>query len=80
MSSVVKLGTFVDASNVLIAVLGEIRRKYLAKPRLFHRNHFHRNHKVTYLCDASASHALDDMPGHETYRAFSQDFPVSRER
>jgi nicotinamidase-related amidase len=30
---------------------------------------FHRNHKVTYLCDASASHTLDDMPAHETHRA-----------
>src|SRR3979409_1786278 len=26
---------------------------------------FHRNHKVTYLCDASASHALDDMSADE---------------
>jgi nicotinamidase-related amidase len=33
---------------------------------------FHRNHKVTYLCDASASHALDDMPAHETHRAVSK--------
>jgi len=80
VSSVVKLGTFVNASNLPIAVLLDMQRESLAKPGLFHRNHFHRNHKVTYPCDASASHALDDMPGHETYRAFSQDFPVSRER
>ncbi len=33
---------------------------------------FHRNHKVTYLCDASASHALDDMPAQETHRAVSK--------
>jgi nicotinamidase-related amidase len=33
---------------------------------------FHRNHKVTYLCDASASHALDDMPAHEIHRAVSK--------
>ena len=32
---------------------------------------FHRNHKVTYLCDASASHALDDMPADEVHRAVS---------
>jgi nicotinamidase-related amidase len=32
---------------------------------------FHRNHKVTYLCDASASHALDDMPAAEVHRAIS---------
>ena len=75
MSSVVKLRSFVNASNLPIAVLVDMQREYLAGPRLFHRNH-----KVTYPCDASASHALDDMPAHETCRAFSQDFPVSRER
>jgi nicotinamidase-related amidase len=26
---------------------------------------YHRNHKVTYLYDASASHALDEMPADE---------------
>jgi nicotinamidase-related amidase len=33
---------------------------------------FHRNHKVTYLCDASASHALDDMAAGEVHRAVSK--------
>ncbi len=33
---------------------------------------FHRNHKVTYLCDASASHALDDTPAAEVHRAVSR--------
>ena len=33
---------------------------------------FHRGHKVTYLCDASASHALDDMPADEVHRAVSR--------
>jgi nicotinamidase-related amidase len=33
---------------------------------------FHRNHKVTYLCDASASHALEEMPAHEIHRAVSK--------
>jgi nicotinamidase-related amidase len=33
---------------------------------------FHRNHKVTYLCDASASHALDDMAAAEVHRAVSK--------
>jgi nicotinamidase-related amidase len=33
---------------------------------------FHRNHKVTYLRDASASHALDDMPADEVHRAVSR--------
>jgi len=33
---------------------------------------FHRNHKVTYLCDASASHALDDMTADEIHRAVSK--------
>lgn len=32
---------------------------------------FHRNHKVTYLCDASASHALEDMSADEVHRAVS---------
>ena len=33
---------------------------------------FHRNHKVTYLCDASASHALDEVPADEIHRAVSK--------
>jgi len=33
---------------------------------------FHRNHKVTYLCDAPASHALDDMSADEVHRAVSR--------
>jgi hypothetical protein len=33
---------------------------------------FHRNHKVTYLCDASASHALDEMAADEVHRAVSK--------
>jgi nicotinamidase-related amidase len=33
---------------------------------------FHRNHKVTYLCDASASHALEDIPAEEIHRAVSK--------
>ena len=32
----------------------------------------HRNHKVTYLCDASASHALDEMPAGDVHRAVSK--------
>jgi len=31
----------------------------------------HRNHKVTYLCDASASHALGAMPSDDVHRAVS---------
>jgi nicotinamidase-related amidase len=30
---------------------------------------FHRNHKVTYLCDASASHALEEMSADEVHSA-----------
>ena len=74
MSSVVKLRSFVNASILPIAVLVAAQREYLARPRLFHRNH-----KVTYPCNASADRALDDMAAHQTYRAFSQDL-VSRER
>lgn len=33
---------------------------------------FHRNHKVTYLCDASASHALDEMAADDVHRAVSK--------
>jgi len=33
---------------------------------------FHRNHKVTYLCDASASHALETVPASEIHRAVSK--------
>jgi len=33
---------------------------------------FHRNHKVTYLYDASASHALDDVSAGEIHRAVSK--------
>ena len=33
---------------------------------------FHRNHKVIYLCDASASHALDDIPADQIHRAVSK--------
>jgi hypothetical protein len=79
VSSVVKLRSFVNASILPIAVLVAAQREYLAEPRLFLRNHFHRNHKVTYPCNASADRALDDMAAHQTYRAFSQDL-VSRER
>jgi nicotinamidase-related amidase len=30
---------------------------------------FHRSRKVTYLCDASASHALEDIPAEQIHRA-----------
>jgi nicotinamidase-related amidase len=33
---------------------------------------FHRNHKVIYLSDASASHALDEMSADEIHRAVSK--------
>ena len=33
---------------------------------------FHRNHKVAYLCDASASHALDDMSADDIHRTVSR--------
>lgn len=33
---------------------------------------FHRNHKVAYLCDASASHALDDVSADDIHRAVSR--------
>jgi nicotinamidase-related amidase len=33
---------------------------------------YHRGHKVAYLADASASHALDDMTADEVHRAISK--------
>jgi nicotinamidase-related amidase len=33
---------------------------------------FHRNHRVTYLSDASASHAPEDMSADEVHRAVSK--------
>jgi nicotinamidase-related amidase len=33
---------------------------------------FHRNQKVTYLCDASASHALENVSADEIHRAVSK--------
>jgi nicotinamidase-related amidase len=33
---------------------------------------YHRSHKVTYLADASASHALDDVAAHDVHRAVSK--------
>ena len=33
---------------------------------------FHRSHEVTYLWDASASHALDDMSADDVHRAVSR--------
>src|SRR5262245_53124488 len=33
---------------------------------------FHPNHKVTYLCDASAGHALEDVSADEFYRSASE--------
>jgi nicotinamidase-related amidase len=33
---------------------------------------FHRNHKVAYLCDASASHALEEMSADEVHCAVSK--------
>jgi nicotinamidase-related amidase len=33
---------------------------------------FHRSHEVTYLCDASASHALDELSADEVHRAVSK--------
>lgn len=33
---------------------------------------FHRNHEVIFLCDASASHAFDDMSADDVHRAVSR--------
>jgi hypothetical protein len=67
VSPVVSARTSVNASHFAIVVLVDMQQGYVAEPRLF--DALHRNHQVTYPCDASASHALDDMPTHETHRA-----------
>jgi nicotinamidase-related amidase len=33
---------------------------------------FHRNHKVTFVCDVSASHALDELSADDVHRAVSR--------
>ena len=33
---------------------------------------FHRDHAISYLCDASASHTLEDLPAYQTHRAVSR--------
>jgi hypothetical protein len=33
---------------------------------------FHRNHEVTFLCDASASHALDELSADDVHRTVSR--------
>lgn len=57
MTSAVGFWTFANSSNVPISSLIDA---------------FHRNHKVIYLCDASASHALDDTPADHIHRAVSK--------
>jgi nicotinamidase-related amidase len=33
---------------------------------------FHRNHEVTFLCDASGSHALDELSADDVHRTVSR--------
>jgi hypothetical protein len=60
VSPVVNLCTLGNASHVPTIVRVDMQRDRFVEPRLadaFHRSRFHRNHKVTYLRDASAGHA-----------------------
>jgi hypothetical protein len=87
VTSVVGLRTFANSSNVPIVVFVDTQQEYVAAPRLpaISRNEsaldessstlidaFHRNHKVTYLRNASASHALEDVSANEIHRAVSK--------
>ena len=81
MTSVVSLRTFANSSNVPIVVFVDMQQEYVAAPRLLAGESsclstpidaFHRNLKVTYLCDASASHALEDVSADEIHRAVSK--------
>jgi len=77
----VSLRAFANSSNVPIVVFVDMQQGYVAPPRLLAGESsclstlidaFHRNHKVTYLCDASASHALEDVSADEIHRAVSK--------
>jgi hypothetical protein len=59
MTLVVSPRTFPNSSGAPIVAFVDVQREYPAKPR------------VTYLYDASARHALDDMSAHEVHRAVS---------
>jgi hypothetical protein len=81
VTSVVSLRAFANSSNVPIVVFVDMEQEYVAAPRLLAGepsclstliDAFHRNHKVTYLCDASASHALEDVSADEIHRAVSK--------
>jgi hypothetical protein len=69
MTSAVSLRTLANCSSAPIVVFVDMLQEYLAKPG---RLAFHRNHEVTFLRDASASHALDDMSADDVHRAVSR--------
>ena len=77
MSSVVNLLTFANASHVPIVVLVDMQQDYLTRPRPI--DAFHRNHKVTYLRDASASHRQPTCRRTKSIAPFAG-FSVSMER
>jgi hypothetical protein len=57
-----------------------MQQEYVAAPRLLAISSwrstmidaFRRNRKVTYLCDASASHVLEDVSADDIHRAVSK--------
>ena len=80
MNSVVSLRTFTNASNVPIVVFVDMQQESMAGPRLLaisgidralanRRDAFHRSHKVTYPCDASAGHVLEEVSADDIHRA-----------
>jgi hypothetical protein len=76
VNSVVSLRSFANSSSGPIVVFVDMQQEYVAAggssclSTLI--DALHRNHKVTYLCDASASHALDDVSADEIHRAVSK--------
>ena len=56
--------TKIDGRPIAEGQVGPITRKLIEA--------FHRNHRATYLSDASASHALEDVPADEIHRAVSK--------
>jgi hypothetical protein len=81
VTSVVSLRAFANSSNVPIVVFVDMQQEYVAASRSLAGGSsclstlidaFYGNHKVTYLCDASVSHALEDVSAEEIHRAVSK--------
>jgi hypothetical protein len=78
VNSVVSLRNFAKTSNVPIVVFADLQQESGAAPRLEARcpsmliDALPRSHKVTYLWDASARPALEDVSADAIHRAVSK--------